>query len=573
MLAVIQSSILLSLTLCAVLLMRRQSAATRHAVLTVGLVSSLAVPFVTQLMPDVPRSRGLYARVQDQTEILVTWTTDISTPIRPLPAERSRGSILWIWLAGMVVGGCVMVANLARIIWLVVQSQSARDERWLSASEEIVRCLRLDRRVRLVESQYSLLGTWGIVRPKILLPPGSLTWPDERIRVVLTHELAHIKRFDWPVQMLAECARVVYWFNPLYWIACRWIRSESEHACDDAVLNAGFDAKKYATHLLDLARALNQSGRAWFPVLAMARPPHLERRFVAMLNPSLNHRGVSRVAVSVVIALALCTTLPLAALHAREVTLPPIIERLMPPPTPIAPVRAERPVAPRKAAAVKPVPPVAQGRNDGGLIGVVSDSTGAVIPGVRLTMGPSPVATGGEITVTTFSNETGKFAFPALTPGQYYLSAELPGFAAFRRTSIEIKASQTIAQNIFLSVGNIAQHVQVTAAGQPRPPAPQTTPQRIRVGGNVIAANLISQVKPVYPQSARDAGIEGLVHLQGIIGRDGTFLTVYVVSSKDRDLANAALDAVKQWRYKPTLLNGEPIEVVTDVEVEFTLAQ
>jgi periplasmic protein TonB len=113
----------------------------------------------------------------------------------------------------------------------------------------------------------------------------------------------------------------------------------------------------------------------------------------------------------------------------------------------------------------------------------------------------------------------------------------------------------------------------VTAAGQPRPPAPQTTPQRIRVGGNVIAANLISQVKPVYPQSARDAGIEGLVHLQGIIGRDGNFLTVYVVSSKDRDLATAALDAVKQWRYKPTLLNGEPIEVVTDVEVEFTLAQ
>jgi TonB family protein len=264
--------------------------------------------------------------------------------------------------------------------------------------------------------------------------------------------------------------------------------------------------------------------------------------------------------------------MPLTALHAREVTLPPIIERLMPPPTPVAPVREERPVAPRKVAAVKPVP-VVQGRNDGGLSGVVSDSTGAVIPGVRLTMGPSGVATGGEITVTTVSNETGKFAFPALTPGQYYLTAELPGFAVFRRNAIQINASQPIVQNIFLSVGNIAEHVRVTAPGQPRPPAPQTTPQRIRVGGNVISANLISQVKPVYPQSARDAGIEGLVHLQGIIGRDGNFLTVYVVSSKDRDLAAAALDAVKQWRYKPTLLNGEPIEVLTDVDVEFNLAQ
>src|SRR5437867_1475593 len=98
------------------------------------------------------------------------------------------------------------------------------------------------------------------------------------------------------------------------------MRSESEHACDDAVLNTGFDAKKYAAHLLDIARALNQSGRAWFPVLAMAAP-HLERRFVAMLNPSLNHRAVSRVALSAVIVLAFCTMLPLSALHAREVTL------------------------------------------------------------------------------------------------------------------------------------------------------------------------------------------------------------------------------------------------------------
>ena len=185
MLSVIQSSVLLSLTLGVVLLMRRQSAATRHAVLTVGLVSSLAVPFVTPLLPDIPRSRGLYARVQDQTETLAIWTNEISiSPTVPLPAVRSRGGLVWIWLAGIAVGGCVLVANLARIIWLVVQSHAACDARWLSASEEIVRLLRLNRRVRLVESPYALLGTWGIVRPKILLPPDSTRWPDERIREI-----------------------------------------------------------------------------------------------------------------------------------------------------------------------------------------------------------------------------------------------------------------------------------------------------------------------------------------------------------------------------------------------------
>src|SRR5262249_47808385 len=155
----------------------------------------------------------------------------------------------------------------------------------------------------------------------------------ERIRVVLTHEFAHIKRWDWPVQLVAELARAVYWFNPLFWLICRQLRSESEHACDDVVLNTGFDAKDYAAHLLDLARALKQSHRAWSPVLAMSRPPNLERRFTAMLNPSLNHRSVNRAAVFVSCAAALGVTLPLAAMRApesrpREVSSPPEVVRV-----------------------------------------------------------------------------------------------------------------------------------------------------------------------------------------------------------------------------------------------------
>jgi protein TonB len=93
------------------------------------------------------------------------------------------------------------------------------------------------------------------------------------------------------------------------------------------------------------------------------------------------------------------------------------------------------------------------------------------------------------------------------------------------------------------------------------------------VGGNVIAANLISQVKPVYPQSSRDAGIEGIVHLQGLIGTDGTLIGLSPLNFINSDLMNAAMDAVRQWRYKPTLLNNEPVQVLTTIDVEFKLAQ
>ena len=87
------------------------------------------------------------------------------------------------------------------------------------------------------------------------------------------------------------------------------------------------------------------------------------------------------------------------------------------------------------------------------------------------------------------------------------------------------------------------------------------------------AANLISQVKPVYPQSAKDSGIEGVVRLQALIGKDGTLAGLSAQTSPNPDLTTAALEAVQQWRYSPALLNNEPISVFTTIEVEFKLAQ
>ena len=111
-------------------------------------------------------------------------------------------------------------------------------------------------------------------------------------------------------------------------------------------------------------------------------------------------------------------------------------------------------------------------------------------------------------------------------------------------------------------------------APPPPPPvkkAPPPTPKRIRVGGSVQRANLINQARPVYPPLARQARIQGTVKLTAIISKDGTIQKLEVLSGHPL-LIPAALQAVKEWRYKPTLLNGEPVEVVTQVDVNFTLS-
>jgi periplasmic protein TonB len=102
------------------------------------------------------------------------------------------------------------------------------------------------------------------------------------------------------------------------------------------------------------------------------------------------------------------------------------------------------------------------------------------------------------------------------------------------------------------------------------PPPPPKTPDRIRVGGNVQQANLIHQVMPMYPEIAKTAHIQGTVILHAIISKEGTVQELQYISGPPL-LMRSAMDAVRQWRYRPTLLNGEPVQVDTTISVVFTL--
>jgi TonB family protein len=94
----------------------------------------------------------------------------------------------------------------------------------------------------------------------------------------------------------------------------------------------------------------------------------------------------------------------------------------------------------------------------------------------------------------------------------------------------------------------------------------------VKLGGEVEASKVITKVQPIYPESAKSAGAQGTVNLHAVIGMNGVPLSLQVINTDvNPDLARASIEAVSKWRYSPTLLNGQPIEVDTNITIVFTL--
>jgi hypothetical protein len=175
---------------------------------------------------------------------------------------------------------------------------------WLPLLRLLCEELRLGRRVTLLQSADDLMPvTWGCWRPVILLPAKADEWPNERRRVVLLHELAHVKRWDCLTQMMARVACAIYWFNPLVWVGARRMCVERERACDDLVLNGGCRASDYAAHLVEIARTFRRAPQA--AAIAMARSSHLEGRIAAIVDASRARRAPRALLVGVCCAAGL----------------------------------------------------------------------------------------------------------------------------------------------------------------------------------------------------------------------------------------------------------------------------
>jgi TonB family protein len=204
------------------------------------------------------------------------------------------------------------------------------------------------------------------------------------------------------------------------------------------------------------------------------------------------------------------------------------------------------------------------------LFGTVSDASQARVPNATIVVSNKE----GGIKEITSSSAAGEFEFRTLPLGRYSVEVRTAGFRPFQQT-LELHANEPRELDVVLEVGEVAETVNVVAKAPPAslPDTRSGPPRRIRVGGNVQATKLIQQVQPIYPEQAQVRGIQGTVLIEAVIFKDGSIGTMRVLNKlADPELVDAAVEAVKNWRYEPTLLNGQPIEIVTTITVNFRLS-
>ena len=528
----IRSSIILLAGLALNALLGGRSAALRHWVLAAAIFAAAAVVPLTLALPawevslPSPLSPPVSTQAGPPLRVPVTSTAVAEGGHPKMPAVALFPLVAIIWATGFFVTATMLLTGVARLMRIGSRAERVQHGRWVRMTKTVAAAYGLRRRVVVLQTDTpDLLATWGLLRPRLLLPSHARAWSDDRVHVVLCHELAHIRRHDWFVQISAEALRTVLWFNPLMWMTCTRLRRESEQACDDAVLGKGVTAREYAAHLLELARMCRRSGSAWLSAMPMARPSTLERRIADMLNPRLNRTALSLRAIATTGVVLLAVTLPTAAVRARQ---------------------------------SGPAP----------LSGSVYDTSGAVLPGVELTLEDAQ-----QIKSTATTDAAGHFQFPGVAPGRYVLAATLAGFRPLRH-EFELQNTRDWDRAITLQVGTVQETIVVreSRVAAPRQPSQPQGAKPIRVGGNIRVPLKLVDVRPTYPGSMREAGREGVVPLEALIGVDGTVTSVRVLSAQVHpDFAIAAVDAVRQWIFTPTLLNGKPVEVVMTVSVQFNL--
>jgi TonB family protein len=580
---VIRSSIVLALGLLVSMCLANRSAALRHRLLAAALLASALVFPLSVTLPEWRVT--LPARTVAPPPEITTPPAELVHSIRALPQPqpptstfRSTSRIRFVWLSGLFIAGSTLIAGLVRVSRAAARGRLVEDPRWLAILDSIARRYGLRRRIGICRTDSAdLLATWGLLRPQVLVPDHSRTWTVERVHIVLGHELAHIRRRDWAVQICAETLRAIFWFNPLVWMICRRLRSESEQACDDEVLGLGVDGRDYAAHLLELARQCRRTGSSWASAVPIAHPSTLERRIAAMLNPQLNRRVPSRSTIATLCVALVLVALPVAALRARQAA-PPAPSALTHDVSGGASLQADvkpkqvKPTvnadAPPHIVRVTPRAPGSPGRRSASapLTGTIYDVSGGVLPGVQVTL-----IDANENTWTATSNASGRFELPSVSEGRYVLAVTLAGFRALRQ-DFELRNARDWDRAITLQVGELQETITVRGSRVSAPEPSVALNQPVRIGGNVRAPTKVRDVRPVYPAAMREAGLTGDVPIEAIIGRDGTVSSVRVLSAQVHpDFAIAAVDAVRQWRFSPTLLNGVPVEVVMRVSVRFDL--
>ena len=618
---VVQTSVVVLVALLAMRLLRLQPASVRYLCLRVLLLLCLALPLLQpRIQPAGPKGTG------------ATASTDLTATAVRTAAPQSLASTLPVSLPGAMLT-VIAAGALLRLCWIAAGFFRLRGLRRAGVVAppsgdyaELTRIVTGAATVRFVPGLGQPL-TFGFRTPVILLPQSLLDQPASIQRAVIAHELWHVRRRDWLWTVCEEVLRSVFWFNPALWLLLSRIQSTREEVVDELSILTTGSRRSYADALLLFA----DSAR-WFGVTAFARRRHLLHRLVLISKEAvMSARRVVATAAAVA-ALSLgagwysVQAFPMQGQSApgtRIKAIPGPLEQQAKDVTPENPV-------PRRTYQVPPDDPFA---GDPDAFAVVTvrltlDAAGQVAeyrptdvilrePNGRFSrfanqsraddriawvmLGSSRPATDGRgdlvsnlVSSAARAVEQWQYAPPYQAPLSFdatvtFGNAPPPPPAPAPPARAPMPPPPPPATSFRPGrIGAAPPQPPPTVSDRPgMPPPPPAPPARssasgryvedpaisdgaLRVGGQIKPPTKIKNVNAVYPPDAMEQKVQGVVILEARIEPDGTVSRTRILRSIPM-LDDAAAEAVRQWAFTPTLLNGQPVPLVMTVTVNFTL--
>jgi beta-lactamase regulating signal transducer with metallopeptidase domain/ketosteroid isomerase-like protein len=315
---------------------KRASFITRHLVLNLAILSILIVPLFSYILPKWEISllppvlppetttvsfEGIEKFVSTVENLNPDAISD--SHLRPnknnRPEKKDTHWTAWLFVFWIVGATGVFAWSTAGIIGtrrIVKKACPVEDNTLNNLALSSAKKLGIKRKIRLIQSQKAAVPlTCGWLHPIIVVPEEIESWPMKRKEIVLLHEMAHIKRADFLLNLITLSVSVIYWFNPLVWIALKQLAIERERASDDCVLALGTKASEYALHLVEIARRL--SSMKWLsPVgITMAKKSNLEVRIMSILSNKKPRIRIKPLTLVFIVFLAVSLMVPLSSLH------------------------------------------------------------------------------------------------------------------------------------------------------------------------------------------------------------------------------------------------------------------
>ncbi|HXB70119.1 MAG TPA: TonB family protein [Candidatus Acidoferrales bacterium] len=559
-------TVTLALGLIGAWLARRSRAAVRHALLAAAFgvllvlpIASIVAPPVRIAVPAAPPERtapALAGATRGATLAIPPVAPEHPgvgvTPVVPRPAGLLPSALLLTaWIAGAALFLLPVVMGLRQVRWL---RRSALPWRH---GQSVVDRLALDagihRRVEVLRHG-ALPGpmTCGVVHPAIVLSEDAQTWQAEDLNRAIVHELEHVRRGDWVSHCLARAVCAVYWFHPLVWIVWRQLALEAERSCDDAVLGRS-EATAYADQLVGLARRLSLSAKspaakspaAKLPILAMANHADLAARVGAVLD-SRQRRGRAG---------TFWVALACAAAAVIVLTLSPLT-------TVAAPQSAGTDVRPA------PIGRLAVNTMLVSTAVTASDRNGLSIEGLNAN-DFAVTEDGVAQTISIFENQevTNISSTQSSISSYYIVGYYTANHKADRKyRTIKITSKKVTIAKLDYRAGYYTRSSDVTALGGIGNGGVDRS-----IGLDITPPVLLHKIDPEYSEEARKAKYQGTAVLNVEIDASGEVANIKVNRSLGLGLDEKAMEAVRQWKFKPGMKNGQPVTVQTQVEANFRL--